>query len=498
MEVEAPPPGSVEEALHELHARFLNLPRGEAHTVERIFFQIQQAHWYYEDEWADVYAEEGLPHLRFDEFSRAMFAASPMLREFCDRHVDFKAAFKAYQVSIPKYGAVLLNAGMTHVLLVKPLGQSTFSFPKGKVNEGEEGITCAAREVVEETGYDPTPLLHESACIVQQGGGGFMKLYIAVGVPDDGSVVFAPVAKKEVAAIAWVDIASMQGEAGMVAAEDGSGYVKVKLHHRMPDLLKQLRAFIARQTNGGGEDGGAGGAGKGKAKKKAKAAAAAAAATAAARAAAEAKAAAAAAGAGSRAGAGAGAAAAGGPRPTPGAPGGSGDLMGTSLGTAGTWSVKDMFKTNSALLGLKFVYDGNPHTFGDDAVAARPVGPPAGSAGAAGAGAEEEGGAKARRRRGGRRKGPGGGGGAGGGDGSGADAGTGSGGRPRTGSSDGSSSEGEGRGGAGGGAAQPARGAARAVAGGPAARGGGGGTLSVSVREPFHLNRAAVMKAMAL
>ena len=50
MEVEAPPPTNVDEALADLSVRFLaNLPVHEPPTVERLFFQIQQAHWYYLD-----------------------------------------------------------------------------------------------------------------------------------------------------------------------------------------------------------------------------------------------------------------------------------------------------------------------------------------------------------------------------------------------------------------------------------------------------------------
>ena len=46
MECEAPPPTNVDEALADLSVRFLaNLPVKEPPTVERLFFQIQQAHW---------------------------------------------------------------------------------------------------------------------------------------------------------------------------------------------------------------------------------------------------------------------------------------------------------------------------------------------------------------------------------------------------------------------------------------------------------------------
>lgn len=46
---------TVRDALEDLSARFLlNLPAGEE-TVSRVFSQVQQAHWFYEDHYADNY-----------------------------------------------------------------------------------------------------------------------------------------------------------------------------------------------------------------------------------------------------------------------------------------------------------------------------------------------------------------------------------------------------------------------------------------------------------
>ena len=35
----------------------------------------------------------------------------------------------------------------------------TWGFPKGKINQDEDPAQCAVREVMEETGYDSSPLL---------------------------------------------------------------------------------------------------------------------------------------------------------------------------------------------------------------------------------------------------------------------------------------------------------------------------------------------------
>lgn len=386
MEVEAPPPASVDEALHELHVRFLNLPRGEE-TVARIFFQLQQAHWFYEDEWADY--DYGLPHLRFDEFSRRMFEQSPMLRDYCMLHADFKAQFKEYMASIPKYGCILMNSSMTHMLLVCGIGSKNYSFPKGKVNQGEAGIDCAAREAYEETGFDPRHLLAESASLsVAEEGGGFLQLYIAVGVPDDGSVSFAPLTKKEVGGIAWVEVDTVDTRkhvgycpGGGVSGEE---YGKTRLW-RVSEFMGGLQAFIQRRRNEA----------KAGSKKKRKPAQAlhhqqhqsgyesrgv---------------------GYESRGSAGRGYASASGqakPRqqqqqqqrqqqphllqPTSSGLGGpslldmpleGGGNASSSSSKAKGWSVDDMFAANASLRGVTYVYDGNPHTFGDDTYDAVPV-----------------------------------------------------------------------------------------------------------------------------
>jgi hypothetical protein len=57
--------------------------------------------------------------------------------------------------------------------------------------------------------------------------------------------------------------------------------------------------------------------------------------------------------------------------------------MSANVNDAGTgWSVKDMFAANERIVGRKFTYDGNPHTFGDGyvgrAVQRLGSGPPAG------------------------------------------------------------------------------------------------------------------------
>lgn len=51
-------------------------------------------------------------------------------------------------MSVPTYGAILMSTDLSHVLLVQSYwSKSSWGFPKGKVNEDEEPLHCAIREV---------------------------------------------------------------------------------------------------------------------------------------------------------------------------------------------------------------------------------------------------------------------------------------------------------------------------------------------------------------
>ena len=71
--------------------------------------------------------------------------------------------FSAYKQSVPVAGVILLNPSLTKVsfsldmkcLMVRGhRSKDTWTFPKGKLNEGESMAHCASRELYEETGYD--------------------------------------------------------------------------------------------------------------------------------------------------------------------------------------------------------------------------------------------------------------------------------------------------------------------------------------------------------
>ena len=51
-------------------------------------------------------------------------------------------------MSVPTYGAVLIDPTYEHVLLVRGFyNRESWGFPKGKVQENESPLKCAIREV---------------------------------------------------------------------------------------------------------------------------------------------------------------------------------------------------------------------------------------------------------------------------------------------------------------------------------------------------------------
>ena len=235
-----------QDALEDVHTRFiLNLPPDELATSDRIFFQLEQAWWYYEDIICDEMAEHEtdptvhlptsyaaaaqktqLPRFKkMQPFCRKMFEISPLLNSLEDQFDALWAEFSRYRRKISTYGTILLNKDCSAVVLCKVYDGNSWTLPAGKVNQGEKGIEAGARETYEETGFDPNCIsgktkimretngdlpwfdLKEEDAIRYTEGDGSGKLrtcFVCYGVPED--FPFAPVARKEVSVVAWHDI----------------------------------------------------------------------------------------------------------------------------------------------------------------------------------------------------------------------------------------------------------------------------------------------------
>ncbi|KDQ12909.1 hypothetical protein BOTBODRAFT_112139 [Botryobasidium botryosum FD-172 SS1] len=190
-----------EEVLEDLSSRFiLNLPDEELASVERICFQVEQAHWFYED----FIREENptFPSLPLKRFSAMLFHACPLLQQWSNEHEKAFEDFLRYKTRVPVCGAIMLNDAMDKCVLVKGWKASSgWGFPKGKINQDEPESKCAIREVLEETGYDITDLMDEDLVIQLTVREQHITLYVVPNVPEDYE--FQTRTRKEISKIDW-------------------------------------------------------------------------------------------------------------------------------------------------------------------------------------------------------------------------------------------------------------------------------------------------------
>lgn len=85
--------------------------------------------------------------------------------------------------------------------------KSSWGFPKGKVNEGEDPARCAVREVLEETGFDISHLISTKEFLETTVNDQLTRLYIIPGVPHDTK--FIPRTRNEIRAVQWFSIADL-------------------------------------------------------------------------------------------------------------------------------------------------------------------------------------------------------------------------------------------------------------------------------------------------
>ncbi|KAJ2960233.1 hypothetical protein NQZ79_g4438 [Umbelopsis isabellina] len=180
---------SFEDILDDLSSRFvINVPEEELASVERICFQIEQAHWFYEDFVREQKPE--LPSFSLKNFSAKIFQHCPLLRQWENEHERAFADFMQYKIRIPGWSS-----------------KSGWGFPKGKINKDEENDICAAREVLEETGFDITPYIEPQNFLETTLREQRIRLYIICGVPENSE--FIPRTRKEISQIAWFKLTEL-------------------------------------------------------------------------------------------------------------------------------------------------------------------------------------------------------------------------------------------------------------------------------------------------
>ncbi|KAF1943755.1 hypothetical protein EJ02DRAFT_464684 [Clathrospora elynae] len=242
--------------LDDLCVRFIvNLPNEELQSVERICFQIEEAQWFYED-FIRPLDPNGLPSMHLRKFSQLMFQHCPLFSAYSDElHQQAYEQFLAYKTRVPVRGAIMLDADMTHAVLVKGWKKGAkWSFPRGKINKEEADLDCAVREVWEETGYDlrkadlvePDEQMKRITVTMREQS---MMLYVFRGVPMD--TYFEPQTRKEISKIDWyklTDLPTLRRKNQAPQQGAGQDGIKESSFYMVAPFLGPLRQWIKQQN----------------------------------------------------------------------------------------------------------------------------------------------------------------------------------------------------------------------------------------------------------
>ncbi|KAK7530864.1 uncharacterized protein J3D65DRAFT_560475, partial [Phyllosticta citribraziliensis] len=238
--------------LDDLCVRFIvNLPQEELESVERICFQVEEAHWFYEDFIRPL--DPSLPSLNLRQFCLLIFQHCPLFSQFSESdHLAAYSEFLAYKTRVPVRGAILLNDDMDQVVLVKGWKKGArWSFPRGKINKDENDLDCAVREVYEETGYDArqdglvkeeSQMKYLDVSMREQ----HMRLYVFRGVPMD--YPFEPRTRKEISKISWYKLSELPTlRKSRQAQGTGEGLLKENMFYMVAPFLGPLKGWIKQQ-----------------------------------------------------------------------------------------------------------------------------------------------------------------------------------------------------------------------------------------------------------
>lgn len=235
-----------EYVLDDLCSRFIiNIPEEERQDLIRIFFMIELAHWFY----LDFYCAEN-PELKtcgIKDFSAQIFHHCPSLSGHAQEVDKILGNWKSYKMSVPTYGAIMLDPDMKYTLLVQGFwAKASWGFPKGKVNEGEDPCQCAIREVHEETGFDVSSMINKEDLLENKMNEQLTRLYIIKNVPLDTK--FQPKTRKEIKSLQWFPVDSLPAHKRDPTSKSQLGLNPNTFFMVIP-FVKNLRKWIQNYQN---------------------------------------------------------------------------------------------------------------------------------------------------------------------------------------------------------------------------------------------------------
>jgi mRNA-decapping enzyme subunit 2 len=232
----------------------MNLPLDDLSSAERICFHLEEAQWFYEDFIRPL--DPTLPSMNLRRFCERMFAHCPTLSIYSpETHMAAFEHFLQYKSRIPVRGAIMLNEAMDSAVLVKGWKKgANWSFPRGKINLEEDDLTCAMREVYEETGYN----LETSGLVPEDRNVKYIeitmreqqiRLYVFKNVPMDTH--FEPRTRKEISKIEWWPLSDLPAFRKKGRPEQQENVVRDNKFYNVAPFLVPLRKWIIEQKKQG-------------------------------------------------------------------------------------------------------------------------------------------------------------------------------------------------------------------------------------------------------
>ena len=156
----------TEEQAEDMFVRFfLNMPPDAISNLSNFSTQLENAFYYFLNVHMGDHDTDLKPKIYLN-LTKSFFNQIPQLRKILSDNPGIDIIQKlcilhAYlRDHATSCGCVCYNRELTHVLIVHHASlKSIFSFPKGKMNEGESYMQTAARETLEETGIDVSPYI---------------------------------------------------------------------------------------------------------------------------------------------------------------------------------------------------------------------------------------------------------------------------------------------------------------------------------------------------
>ncbi|KAK2604830.1 hypothetical protein N8I77_007728 [Diaporthe amygdali] len=243
---------TLEDWLDELCARFLNnVPKEEHQDFSRIGMHLEEAHWFYED-FIRPQNPTTLPNLRIRDFSLRVLqywpVTSTVTLDILEKAYD---NWVAYKKRIPVRGLIMLNEAMDSAVLVKGWKSSAnWSFPRGKINQEEDDLNCAIREVYEETGFNVEqagliPGNRKVKYFEQTIRDQHLRLYVVPNVPMD--TYFEPRTRKEISKIQWYKLVDLPGRVKKKQGQDNATGPNASKFYMVAPFMEPLNRWIKQE-----------------------------------------------------------------------------------------------------------------------------------------------------------------------------------------------------------------------------------------------------------